>query len=56
MARIWDAEVVVTPATACRLIESQFPALAPATAASIGVGWDNAAFNVNAVGTPVEVE
>jgi aminoglycoside phosphotransferase (APT) family kinase protein len=47
MARIWDAEVVVTPATACRLIDKQFPALAPATATPIGVGWDNTAFDVN---------
>ncbi|MGO8672628.1 MAG: phosphotransferase [Capsulimonadaceae bacterium] len=43
----WDPEIEVTPALACRLMESQFPSLAPATAIPMGAGWDNTAFEVN---------
>jgi aminoglycoside phosphotransferase (APT) family kinase protein len=43
----WKPEEVVTPARAIELIESQFPALAPATLEPLGVGWDNTAFVVN---------
>ena len=38
---------MVTPARAIELIESQFPALAPAALEPLGVGWDNTAFVVN---------
>ena len=43
----WKPEEVVTPARAIELIESQFPALAPAALEPLGVGWDNTAFVVN---------
>ena len=47
MANEWDAEVEMTPEWACRVIDAQFPELAPSTATAIGVGWDNTAFDVN---------
>jgi aminoglycoside phosphotransferase (APT) family kinase protein len=43
----WAAEEEVTPELATRLIEAQFPALAPARVALLGVGWDNTAYRVN---------
>lgn len=48
MAHQWDPEVSVTADLATALIESQFPALAPATVEPLGEGWDNTAFLVNA--------
>jgi aminoglycoside phosphotransferase (APT) family kinase protein len=45
--RPWAAEAEVVPELARRLIESQFPALAPARAEPFGVGWDNTAWLVN---------
>lgn len=47
MARPWEAEQSVDEARARRLIESQFPALAPAAVEPFGVGWDNNAYLVN---------
>jgi aminoglycoside phosphotransferase (APT) family kinase protein len=47
MSRPWDADVDLSPEEAARLIERQFPALAPAGLAPLGVGWDNAAYLVN---------
>jgi aminoglycoside phosphotransferase (APT) family kinase protein len=46
-AREWDADVELGPEAAVRLIEAQFPALAPVRLESLGVGWDNLAFRVN---------
>lgn len=47
-ARPWDADVDVTPVLAARLIDAQFPELAPARVELLATGWDNAAFTVNA--------
>jgi aminoglycoside phosphotransferase (APT) family kinase protein len=47
MAREWDADVAFSTEDAARLIERQFPGLAPAQLEPFGVGWDNAAFVVN---------
>ena len=43
----WLAEVEVTHERASALIESQCPALAPATLSLMGAGWDNTAYLVN---------
>jgi aminoglycoside phosphotransferase (APT) family kinase protein len=43
----WAPEVEVSPALATALIESQCPALAPATLDLMGEGWDNIAYLVN---------
>jgi len=43
----WTAEEEVSAELAARLIEAQFPALAPARVALLGVGWDNTAYRVN---------
>jgi aminoglycoside phosphotransferase (APT) family kinase protein len=43
----WTPERAVTAETARRLVESQFPDLAPARLAPLGAGWDNTAFVVN---------
>ena len=48
MIQQWQAEIEITPAQAARLIERQFPRFAPVQLASLGSGWDNAAFLVNA--------
>jgi triphosphoribosyl-dephospho-CoA synthase len=45
--RPWTAEREVPVQLATRLIESQFPALAPARIALLGSGWDNTAYEVN---------
>jgi aminoglycoside phosphotransferase (APT) family kinase protein len=45
--RPWAPEVEVSPALGTALIESQFPALAPATLELMGEGWDNTAYLVN---------
>jgi len=47
MAAPWTAEEVVSPALAAELLDEQFPALAPAAVAPLGVGWDNTAYLVN---------
>jgi aminoglycoside phosphotransferase (APT) family kinase protein len=47
MARVWDADVELSPVKAARLIDRQFPARAPARLEPFGAGWDNAAFLVN---------
>jgi aminoglycoside phosphotransferase (APT) family kinase protein len=47
MNRPWDADVDLLPEEAARRIERQFPALAPAGLAPLGVGWDNVAYLVN---------
>jgi aminoglycoside phosphotransferase (APT) family kinase protein len=47
MPQQWDADIHITAEDAAQLIEQQFPALAPARPAQLGVGWDNAAFLVN---------
>jgi aminoglycoside phosphotransferase (APT) family kinase protein len=47
MNRPWDPDVELSPDEAARLIERQFPALAPARLELLGVGWDNVAFLVN---------
>ncbi len=43
----WAAEEEVSPELAARLIDAQFPALAPAQVALLGVGWDNTVYRVN---------
>ena len=40
----WTAEIEFTADDATRLIEQQFPTLAPAEVTLQGVGWDNFAF------------
>jgi len=47
MARDWDAEFEISAEVAARLIDRQFPALAPAKLSTLGVGWDNVAFLVD---------
>lgn len=47
VAGVWDADIEVTAALAARLIDRQFPALAPAQVDRFGEGWDNVAFLVN---------
>lgn len=47
MSREWDPDVQLSPDDAARLIDRQFPALAPAKLELFGVGWDNIAFRVD---------
>ena len=47
MPQQWDADIHLTTDDVTRLIEQQFPALAPVQPVQIGIGWDNAAFLVN---------
>ncbi|MFL5354114.1 phosphotransferase [Archangium sp.] len=47
MPPIWEADVGLTHEEATRLVEHQFPELAPATLEPLGTGWDNAAYTVN---------
>jgi aminoglycoside phosphotransferase (APT) family kinase protein len=47
MPQQWDADIHITTEDTARLIEQQFPELAPAQLAQLGIGWDNAAFLVN---------
>lgn len=47
MAQLWHAERGMDVAQAKRLIEAQFPALAPASVSVLGEGWDNHVFAVN---------
>jgi aminoglycoside phosphotransferase (APT) family kinase protein len=43
----WTAEWSVDAELARRVLEAQFPSLAPVTLAPFGVGWDNTAYLVN---------
>lgn len=43
----WDADVDLSPAGAARLVEEQFPELAPVRLEVLGAGWDNLALLVN---------
>jgi aminoglycoside phosphotransferase (APT) family kinase protein len=45
--REWDADVALDAAAAARLVDDQFPQLAPSRLQPLGIGWDNAAFLVN---------
>jgi aminoglycoside phosphotransferase (APT) family kinase protein len=47
MAREWAAEFAVTDDLARRLIETQFPTLAPIQMELLGAGYDNSAYEVN---------
>lgn len=47
MANPWDADIELDQDGARRLIESQFPELAPASLERFGQGWDNDAWLVN---------
>ena len=47
MNQQWTADIVVQPELAKRLIEAQFPSLAPAAIDALGNGWDNTVFRVN---------
>jgi aminoglycoside phosphotransferase (APT) family kinase protein len=47
MSNPWDADHELTSPDAARLIEQQFPELAPARLELLGVGWDNVAYQVN---------
>jgi aminoglycoside phosphotransferase (APT) family kinase protein len=44
---VWDADVTLTREEAARLVERQFPELAPASLEPLGTGWDNVAYEVN---------
>jgi hypothetical protein len=43
----WDAEQGVGPQLAIKLVETQFPELAPVSLELFGEGWDNRAYLVN---------
>ncbi len=43
----WSPEIVVSVELAKKLVEEQFPELAPATPVLIGEGWDNSIYSVN---------
>ncbi|HZI07832.1 MAG TPA: phosphotransferase [Archangium sp.] len=47
MPPVWEADVHLTRENAARLVERQFPELAPARLEHLGTGWDNAAYTVN---------
>lgn len=47
MSNPWDADHELALSAAARLIEQQFPGLAPARLELLGAGWDNAAYRVN---------
>jgi aminoglycoside phosphotransferase (APT) family kinase protein len=47
VGNVWDADVALKDADAARLIERQFPQLAPVELAVLGAGWDNTAYLVN---------
>ena len=40
MPKQWEADVEITQELAARLIDRQFPFLAPARVEPFGVGWD----------------
>ncbi len=44
---LWEADITLTREEAARLVERQFPELAPARLEPLGTGWDNAAYVVN---------
>jgi len=43
----WEADITLTQEDATRLVERQFPELAPARLEPLGTGWDNTAYRVN---------
>lgn len=43
---MWDAERIVDPALARRLLEEQFPEVAPLPIRELGSGWDNTVYAV----------
>jgi aminoglycoside phosphotransferase (APT) family kinase protein len=47
MAGPWQPDVELTPESAARLIEAQFPDLSPLRLELLGAGWDNWAYRVN---------
>lgn len=47
MGRIWDAEQLVEPNVALRMITEQFPEIQPVKIQLLGAGWDNTAYLVN---------
>jgi aminoglycoside phosphotransferase (APT) family kinase protein len=47
LSRPWNADYPLNADRAALLIETQFPGLSPTRVASLGTGWDNAAFLVN---------
>ncbi|HYI01688.1 phosphotransferase [Hyalangium sp.] len=47
MPPVWEADISLTQEGAARLVERQFPELAPARLEPLGVGWDNTAYVVN---------
>ncbi len=47
MSPEWEPDIALDPAIAARLVEHQFPSMAPATLVSFGDGWDNSAYLVN---------
>lgn len=47
MPPVWEADVTLTHEDATRLVEGQFPELAPARLEHLGTGWDNAAYTLN---------
>ncbi|QRK10847.1 phosphotransferase [Archangium violaceum] len=47
MPPVWEADITLTREDAARLVERQFPQLAPARLKPLGTGWDNAAYTVN---------
>jgi len=47
MPKVWEADAEISLEHAARLIERQFPELAPVRLEPFGVGWDNVALLVN---------
>lgn len=47
MGNVWDPEVTVSPILAVKLIENQFPMLAPVNLSELGKGFDNTVYTVN---------
>jgi aminoglycoside phosphotransferase (APT) family kinase protein len=47
MPHAWDAEQIVSAPLAKKLIETQFPELAPAAISLLGYGFDNTVYQVN---------
>ena len=47
MANQWDADFVIDEEFAGKLVEEQFPELAPVNVEFISNGWDNIAYIIN---------
>lgn len=47
MTHLWEAEQIIEPLDALRLIQEQFPEVGAEKIKLLGVGWDNSAFIVN---------